>query len=93
MDSDLLQLYARIEAQGYLLETLFAMVLQQRPDGVDIAKDVKALMLSMPTQPPKKAKWMDAATSDLLASLTDEAIEKSMDRVIAKVERACAPAG
>jgi hypothetical protein len=42
------------------------------PDGLNVAKRAKAAMMSTPTLQPDRAKWMDAATLDLLVSLTDK---------------------
>jgi hypothetical protein len=92
MDPVLLQLYARIEAQRYLLEFVFATVLGERSDGLFQAKDIKAKLISMPSQPPAKPLGLDPSESDLLAGLIDEAQIKIMEKVISMLEPAPAPA-
>jgi hypothetical protein len=92
MDSDLLQLFARISAQRYLLELTLATVLGDRRDGLATAKRIKERMKAMPTEPPSEPSWMDPATTDLLACLIDEEQIKCIDRVIAMLEKAPASA-
>jgi hypothetical protein len=92
MDPLLLQLYARIEAQRYLLAFVLATILGERSDGMEQAIDIKTKLLSMPTQPPGKPFGLDPTESDLLASLMDEAQLDIMDQVIVTLSQSPAPA-
>ena len=47
---------------------------------------VKDMFDDSPTTAPRDGTCLDPATSDLLAAMTDEAIEDVMDRVIERLE-------
>src|SRR5512147_478487 len=46
-----------------------------------------------PTQAPERGSGLDPATSDMLAAMTDEAIEDLLDRVVLRLQEACAQEG
>ena len=79
----LLALLAEVGAMRAILARMMALHLaQSEADPATAALGVKALVCRAPTRPPSDHA-LDAATSDLLAAMTDERIEALMDDIIA----------
>ena len=89
-DSDMnqfeLTLLAQLSAHRELLVTLFVYRFLQEPNPLKSAFIVKDMFDDSPTTAPRDGTCLDPATSDLLAAMTDEAIEDVMDRVIERLE-------
>jgi hypothetical protein len=86
MDELKLTLLAHASAHRELLVNLHAHRFLEEPDPVGAAKIVREMFTRAPTTAPSKGSNLDPATSDLLAAMTDEAIEDIMDRVIERLE-------
>lgn len=86
MDKLTLGLLAQTSGQRELLVTFYAHGFLDEPDPVGAAKIVRDMFANSPTKPPSTGSSLDPATSDLLASMTDETIQDIMDRVIEKLE-------
>lgn len=81
-----LTILAQLSAHRELLVTLFVYRFLQEVNPLKSAYVVKDMFEDSPTTAPRDGTCLDAATSDLLAAMTDEAIEDVMDRVIERLE-------
>jgi len=81
-----LTILAQLSAHRELLVTLFVYRFLQEADPLKSAYIVKDMFDDSPTTAPRDGTCLDPATSDLLAAMTDEAIEDVMDRVIERLE-------
>ncbi|MEM7043443.1 MAG: hypothetical protein AAF543_11595 [Pseudomonadota bacterium] len=81
-----LTLLAQLSAHRELLVTLFVYRFLQEANPLKAAWTVKDMFDDSPTTAPRDGTCLDPATSDLLAAMTDEAIEDVMDRVIERLE-------
>jgi len=77
---------AQTSALREMLVNLHVHRFLEEPDPVGAAKIARTIMTQAPTLPPKGGNNLDPATSDVLAAMTDEAVESMMDRVIEKLE-------
>lgn len=91
MDQLHLQLLAQAGAYRELLVNFYAHRLLDEPDPIGAARALKNMFRSSPTAPPREGSHLDPATSDLLAAMTDDAIQEVLDRVIEKLERFLVP--
>ena len=82
MNEQLLTIFAELSAQRAVLVRLQVLKLLTEPDPLSSAQALRRFMTAHPTEPPKRDNPFDAATSDLLASMTDERIEAIMSEVI-----------
>jgi hypothetical protein len=89
----LLSLLAHVSAQRRLLINAYACGFMDEPDPVAAARELQETFTRSPTLAPPGGSGLDPATSDLVAAMTDEAIEDFMDRVIAKIEQIAPPEG
>ncbi len=83
----LLSLLAHVSAQRRLLINAYACGFLDEPDPVSAARDLQETFSHSPTLAPPNGNGLDPATSDLVAAMTDEAIEDFMERVVAKIEQ------
>ena len=81
-----LTLLAQLSAHREMLVTLFVYRFLQEANPLQAAYLVKDMFEDSPTTAPRDGTCLDPATSDLLAAMTDEAIEDVMDRVIERLE-------
>ncbi|MEZ5933354.1 MAG: hypothetical protein R3F54_15670 [Alphaproteobacteria bacterium] len=81
-----LTLLAQLSAHRELLVTLFVYRFLQEANPLKAAYVVKDMFDDSPTTAPRDGTCLDPATSDLLAAMTDEAIEDVMERVIERLE-------
>lgn len=81
-----LTLLAQLSAHRELMVTLFVYRFLQETNPLNAAYLVKGMFEDSPTTAPRDGTCLDPATSDLLAAMTDEAIEDVMDRVIERLE-------
>lgn len=81
-----LTILAQLSAHRELLVTLFVYRFLQEADPLKAAYMVKDMFDDSPTTAPRDGTCLDPATSDLLAAMTDEAIEDVMERVIERLE-------
>ncbi len=81
-----LTLLAQLSAHRELMVTLFVYRFLQEANPLKAAYLVKDMFEDSPTTAPRDGTCLDPATSDLLAAMTDEAIEDVMDRVIERLE-------
>jgi hypothetical protein len=81
-----LTLLAQLSAHRELMVTLFVYRFLQEANPLKAAYLVKDMFDDSPTTAPRDGTCLDPATSDLLAAMTDEAIEDVMDRVIERLE-------
>ena len=81
-----LTILAQLSAHRELLVTLFVYRFLQEPNPLKAAYMVKDMFDDSPTTAPRDGTCLDPATSDLLAAMTDEAIEDVMDRVVERLE-------
>jgi hypothetical protein len=86
MDQFELTILAQLSAHRELLVTLFVYRFLQEPHPLEAAYTVREMFDESPTTAPRDGTSLDPATSDLLAAMTDEAIEDVMDRVIERLE-------
>jgi hypothetical protein len=84
----LLSLLAHISAHRRLLINAYACGLIEEPDPAAAARELQRTFAQSPTLAPPQGSGLDPATSDMVAAMTDEAIDDFMDRVIAKIEQA-----
>lgn len=81
-----LTILAQLSAHRELLVTLFVYRFLQETNPLRSASMVKDMFDDSPTTAPRDGTCLDPATSDLLAAMTDEAIEDVMERVIERLE-------
>lgn len=81
-----LTILAQLSAHRELLVTLFVYRFLQEANPLKSAYMVKDMFDDSPTTAPRDGTCLDPATSDLLAAMTDEAIEDVMERVIERIE-------
>ncbi|MEL6961999.1 MAG: hypothetical protein AAFO01_04535 [Pseudomonadota bacterium] len=81
-----LTILAQLSAHRELMVTLFVYRFLQEANPLKAAYMVKDMFEDSPTTAPRDGTCLDPATSDLLAAMTDEAIEDIMDRVIERLE-------
>ena len=81
-----LTILAQLSAHRELLVTLFVYRFLQEANPLKAAYIVKEMFDDSPTTAPRDGTCLDPATSDLLAAMTDEAIEDVMERVIERLE-------
>jgi hypothetical protein len=89
MDTLMLTLLAHLSAHRRLLINLYTSGLIEDAAPVNVARKLQQSFANAPTQAPENGNSLDPATSDLLAAMTDEAIEDLLDRVILRLEEAC----
>ena len=77
---------AQLSAHRELLVTTFVYRFLQEHDPLLAAQMVKDMFQDSPTTAPRDGTSLDPATSDLLAAMTDEAIEDVMERVIERLD-------
>lgn len=87
----LLSLLAHVSAQRRLLINAYACGFMDESDPVSAARDLQRSFSRSPTLAPPSGNGLDAVTSDLVAAMTDEAIDDFMDRVVAKIEQISRP--
>lgn len=87
MDPMLISLLAHVSAHRRLLINAYACGFMDETDPVGAARRLQNTFLAAPTMAPPQGSGLDAATSDLVAAMTDDAIEDFLDRVIAKLEQ------
>lgn len=81
-----LTILAQLSAHRELMVTLFVYRFLQESNPLKSAYLVKEMFEDSPTTAPRDGTCLDPATSDLLAAMTDEAIEDIMERVIERLE-------
>ncbi|MDH3664283.1 MAG: hypothetical protein OEU92_30445 [Alphaproteobacteria bacterium] len=81
-----LTILAQLSAHREMLVTLFVYRFLQEANPLKAAYLVKDMFDDSPTTAPRDGTCLDPATSDLLAAMTDEAIEDVMERVIERLE-------
>ncbi|MGI9504603.1 MAG: hypothetical protein ACR2RE_16275 [Geminicoccaceae bacterium] len=81
-----LTILAQLSAHREMLVTLFVYRFLQEANPLKSAYMVKDMFDDSPTTAPRDGTCLDPATSDLLAAMTDEAIEDVMERVIERIE-------
>jgi len=81
-----LTILAQLSAHRELMVTLFVYRFLQEANPLKAAYIVKDMFDDSPTTAPRDGTCLDPATSDLLAAMTDEAIEDVMERVIERLE-------
>lgn len=91
MDPLMLTLLAHLSAHRRLLINLYTSTLMDEPGAVRTAEALRETFAKTPTQAPEGGSGIDPATSDMLAAMTDEAIEHILDRVIAHLRQSCEP--
>jgi hypothetical protein len=89
MDEITISLLAHLSAHRRLLINLYALGFMAEPDPVKAAELERKKFADAPTQAPERGSGLDPATSDMLAAMTDEAIEDVLDRVVLRLEEAC----
>jgi hypothetical protein len=89
MDEMTISLLAHLSAHRRLLINLYAIGFMAEPDPVEAAELERKKFADAPTQAPERGSGLDPATSDMLAAMTDEAIEDLLDRVVLRLEEAC----
>lgn len=82
MNEQQLTILAELSALRAVLVRLQVLGLLSEPDPLAAARTMRAMLTERPTIPPAENPF-DAATSDLLAGMTDERIEAIMDEVVA----------
>ncbi len=87
MNSVLMTLLAHLSAQRRLLINAYVSGFMEEDDPVAAAKRLRHTFAERPTQAPEAGTDLDPAVSDLLAAMTDEAIEDFMDRVIGQLQQ------
>lgn len=87
----LLSLLAHVSAQRRLLINAYACGFMDESDPVIAARDLQQSFSRSPTLAPPSGNGLDPVTSDLVAAMTDEAIDDFMDRVVAKIEQISRP--
>lgn len=88
----LISLLAHVSAHRRLLINAYACGFMEEPDPVAAARRLQTTFLGAPTMAPPQGSGLDAATSDLVAAMTDDAIEDFLDRVVAKLEQSATTA-
>ncbi|MGI9435087.1 MAG: hypothetical protein ACR2Q4_09730 [Geminicoccaceae bacterium] len=86
MDQFELTILAQLSAHRELLVTQSVYRFLQEAHPLEAAYTVKEMFADSPTTAPKDGTSLDPATSDLLAAMTDEALEDVMERVIERLE-------
>lgn len=81
-----LTVLAQLSAHRELLVTLLAYRFIQEPEPLRAARMVRDMFASTPTTAPREGTTLDPATSDLLAAMTDEAVDDVMARVLERLE-------
>jgi hypothetical protein len=89
MDEMTIALLAHLSAHRRLLINLYAMGFMALAKPVEAAELERKKFADAPTQAPERGSGLDPATSDMLAAMTDEAIEDLLDRVVVRLEEAC----
>jgi hypothetical protein len=89
MDEMTIALLAHLSAHRRLLINLYAIGFMTEPDPVEAAELERKKFADAPTQAPERGSGLDPATSDMLAAMTDEAIEDLFDRIVLRLEEAC----
>ena len=87
MNERSLHILAELNAHRALLVRLQVLRLLTEPDPLSAAQALRHIMTSQPVEPPSTDNPFDPATSDLLASATDERIEAIMGEVIQLLEQ------
>lgn len=82
IDQRQLALLAHLGAQRAILVQLLVLQLLQEPDPVGRATLLRDLLRQRGVVPPASGTDLDPATSDLLAAMTEEEIERIMEQVI-----------
>lgn len=90
MNSVLMTFLAHLSAQRRLLINAYVSGFLEEGDPLAAAKRLRQTFAERPTQAPEAGTDLDPAVSDLLAAMTDEAIEDFMDRVIGQLQQIAA---
>lgn len=89
MDEMTIALLAHLSAHRRLLINLYAVGFMALAKPVEAAELERKKFADAPTQAPERGSGLDPATSDMLAAMTDEAIEDLLNRVVVRLEEAC----
>ena len=89
MDEMKISLLAHLSAHRRLLINLYAVGFMALAKPVEAAELERKKFADAPTQAPERGSGLHPATSDMLAAMTDEAIQDLLDRVILRLEEAC----
>jgi hypothetical protein len=87
----LISLLAHVSAHRRLLINAYACGFMEEENPVAAARRLQTTFQGAPTMAPPQGSGLDAATSDMVAAMTDDAIEDFLDRVIAKLEQSAQP--
>lgn len=82
-----LAILAHLSAQRAILVRLLVLGFLQEPEPAARARLVRDLLRGSPVRPPEQGSPLDPATSDLLAGMTEDEIERIMNEVITHLER------
>jgi hypothetical protein len=81
-----LKLLVETSALRAMLVNLYVEKFTDLPDPVAAAEALQKTLALSPTKPPASGNKADPALSDMLAGMTDEAIEAIMESVIKRLE-------
>jgi hypothetical protein len=87
MNAVLLTVLAHLSAHRRLLINAYVCGFLDEPDPAEAACALRHSFAARPTQAPESGSTLDPAVSDLLAAMTDEAIEDFMDRVLLRLRQ------
>lgn len=87
MNALLMTLLAHLSAHRRLLINAYVCGFLDEPDPIEAAQQLRYSFAARPTQAPETGSALDPAVSDMLAAMTDEAIEDFMDRVIVRLHQ------
>jgi hypothetical protein len=85
MDPILVTLLAHLSAQRRLLIHAYVCGLIDEADPLAAATELRRSFAGRPTQAPEQGSNLDPAVSDMLAAMTDEAIDDFMARVAGRL--------
>lgn len=81
-----LKLLVETAALRAMLINLYVEKLSGLPDPVSAARALQSSLALAPTKPPASGNKADPALSDMIAGMTDEAIEAIMQAVVKRLE-------
>jgi hypothetical protein len=87
MNAVLLTLLAHLSAHRRLLINAYVCGFLDEPEPTDAACALRQSFADRPTQAPESGSSLDPAVSDLLAAMTDEAIDDFMERVLVRLRQ------
>lgn len=85
MDHLTLTLLAHLSAHRRLLINLFTMKFIDNPEPMEAASALRERFAGHPTQAPDGGSGLDPVVSDMLAAMTDDAIDDLLQRVILRL--------